>query len=81
MISSEQGFQIMNQIGYHIKDEQKVIVKEGGIIVYDIHKDTAVCFLMVSGNGKIHVTISDDETHVEHDSGLCTCLLVVLLDL
>ena len=26
------------------------------IIVYDIYEDTAVCFLMVSGSGKVHVS-------------------------
>lgn len=37
VISSEQGFQIMNQIGYHIKDEQKVIVKEGDTFSFGKH--------------------------------------------
>lgn len=37
VISSEQGFQIMSQIGYHIADEQKIIVKEGDTFSFGKH--------------------------------------------
>lgn len=38
IISSEQGFQIMRQIGYHVKDEQSIIVKEGDTISFGKHE-------------------------------------------
>lgn len=38
IVSSEQGFQIMRQIGYHVKDEQSIIVKEGDTISFGKHE-------------------------------------------
>ena len=38
VISSEQGFQIMRQIGYHIKDENAIIVKEGDTFSFGKHE-------------------------------------------
>ncbi len=38
LISSEQGFQIMRQIGYHVEDEQSIIVKEGDSVSFGKHE-------------------------------------------
>ena len=38
IVSREQGFQIMRQIGYHVKDEQSIIVKEGDTISFGKHE-------------------------------------------
>lgn len=37
IISSEQGFEIMRQIGYHIPEEQLIIVKEGDTLNFGKH--------------------------------------------
>ena len=38
IISSEQGFQIMRQIGYHVKEENCIVVEEGDTISFGRHE-------------------------------------------